>query len=103
MVGDRIGLGHLVTLPFAGNHMQKLRPGELLDVLQRGNEGVQVVAVDGAYVIKPKLFKQGGGHHHAFGVLLNALGQLEQSGRAFEHAFTYAFSFCIKLPAHQLR
>ena len=61
------------------------------------------MAVDGANVVKAKLLEQGGRYHHAFGVFLDALGQLKQSGRAFEDAFAHAFGLGIKLPAHELR
>ena len=33
VVGNRVGLGHLVALPFTGHHMQKLRAGQVFDVL----------------------------------------------------------------------
>ena len=59
--------------------------------------------VNGADVVETKFFKQRGGQHHAFGMLFNALGQLKQRRRAFEHSFTDVFGGGIKLPAHQLR
>ena len=102
VVGNRVGLGQLVALAFFGHHMQKLRAFEVLDVLQRRDQRVQVVPVDGADVVEAKIFKQGGRHHHAFGVRLQALGQLKQRRRIFEHLLAHAFGRRIKLPTHEL-
>ena len=53
-------------------------------------------------VIEAKLFKQGGGYHHAFGLLFNALGQFKQGRRAFKHLLAHVFGGRIKAPTHQL-
>jgi hypothetical protein len=86
--------------------MQKLRTRACqhqgFDVFQRGDQRVQIMPVDRANVVKAKFLKQGGGHHHAFGMLFKALGQLEQWRRAFEHGFAYVACRGIKLAAHQL-
>ena len=106
VVGHRIGLGELVALPFFRDHVEELRPAvgveQVADVLQRGNERIEVVAVDGADVVETKFLKQRGGHHHAFGVLFQPLGQLEQGRRPLEHLLAHVFRGRIKLPAHEL-
>ena len=47
------------------------------------------MAINGADVVKAKLFKHGGRHHHALGMLFKALGQLKQRWRAFQNIFTH--------------
>ena len=59
--------------------------------------------VNGADVVKAKLFKQGGGYHHAFGMLFDALGQLKQRWSAFKHSLASVLGSGVKTPAHQLR
>ena len=82
MVGHRIRFGQLVTLAFFGHHMQELRARtvihQLADVFHRRNERLQVVSVNRANVVEAEVFKQGGGHHHAFGMRLQALSQFKQ-------------------------
>ena len=75
----------------------------MANVFQRRNQGIQIVAINRANVIKAKLFKQRGGHDQSLGMFFKAFGQLKQRGRAFEHAFAHVLGFGIKLPAHQLR
>ena len=103
VVGDRVGLGHFVALPFAGNDVQKLRAGQVFDVFQRRQQGIEVVPVNGTDVIKAKLLKQSSRHHHAFGVLLDAFGDFKECGRTLQHFFTHALGLGVKLPAHELR
>ena len=47
------------------------------------------MAINRADVVETKLFKHGGRHHHALGVLFKALGQLKQRGRTFQNIFTH--------------
>ena len=61
------------------------------------------MAVNGANVVEAKVFKQRGGHHHAFGMGLEPLGQLQQWRRHAEHVLADVSGRCIKAPAHQLR
>ena len=58
----------------------------MANVFQRRNQGIQIVAINRANVIKAKLFKQRGGHDQSLGMFFKAFGQLKQRGRAFEHA-----------------
>ena len=103
VVAHRVGLGALVALTLFRDHMQKLAALQMLDVLQRGDQRVKVVPVNRADVVKAKLLKQRGRHHHALGVLFQALGQLEQRWRTFEHGFSNIFGVGVKLAAHELR
>ncbi len=106
VVSHGVGLSKLVALAFFRDHMQELRARALVeqldDVFQRGDERVQVVAIDRADVIETKFLEQGGGHHHAFGVLFKALGQLKQWRCVFEHLLAHAFGGGIEAPAHEL-
>ena len=103
VVSDGVHFGQLVALAFFGDHVQKLRAVQLADVLQRGDEGVEVVPVDGADVVEAEILKQRGRHHHAFGMLLQLFRQLQQRGDIFQHAFAHATGGGVKLAAHQLR
>ncbi len=103
MVGDRVCLGQFVALPFFGDHVQELRTFEMFDVFQRGNQRIEVVAIDRADIVEAKFFEERGRNHHALGVLFNALGQFKQGWRAFEHRLAHVFRRRIKLTAHQLR
>ena len=107
VVGHGVGLSELVALAFFRDHVQELWARALVeqldDVFQRGDEGFEVVPVDRADVIETEFLEQGGGHHHAFGVLFKALGQLKQWRRVFEHLFAHAFGRGVEAPAHELR
>ena len=50
------------------------------------------MTINRADVVKAKLFKHGGRHHHALGMLFKALGQLKQRWRAFQNIFTHVLS-----------
>ena len=102
MVGHRVGFGLVVALAFFGDHMQKLRAVQVLDVLQRRNERLQVVPVDRADVVEAELLEQRGGHHHAFGVFFQPLGQLEQGRCIFQHILGPGLGRRVKTPAHEL-
>ncbi len=106
VVRNRIVLGQLVALAFFGHHVQELRPTvglqQVADVLQRGDQRVQVVTVDGADVVEAELLEQRGGHHHALGLLFEPLGQFEQGRRALEHRLAHIFRRGVELPAHEL-
>ena len=103
VVGHRVGFGQLVTLAFFGHHMQKLRALEMADVLERGDQGLEVVAVDRADVVEAEVLKQRGRHHHALGMRLQAFGQLKQRRRSFEHLLADVLGGGVKLAAHELR
>ena len=101
VVGHGVGLGQLVALALLGDHVQELRALEVANVLQRGDQRVEVVAVDGADVVEAELLEQRGRHHHALGMLLEAFGQLEQGRRGLEHTLAHVFGGGVELAAHQ--
>ena len=104
MVGDGVALGELIALTFARDHMQKLGPGQVAQVFQRGDQGVQVMPVNRADVVEAKLFKQGGGGDDVLGLLFKAAGEFKQRcGRAFEHLLAQVLGSGVKTPAHELR
>jgi phosphoribosylformylglycinamidine (FGAM) synthase-like enzyme len=53
--------------------------------------------------LKPNFLEQRGRHHHALGLLLEALGQFEQRRHALEHRLADVLGRRVELPAHQLR
>ena len=83
--------------------MQKLRPIQMLDVFKGRNEGIEVVAVNRADVVKTKFFKQGGRYDHALGLLLEASCQVKQRRRIFQDLLAHLFGGRVKTPAHELR
>jgi len=60
------------------------------------------VSVDGANVVEAEFLEQRGGHHHAFGGFFQALGQLKQGRRIFQHILGPGLGGRVKAPAHQL-
>ena len=82
--------------------MQELRAFELLDVLERRDQRLEVVAVDRADVVEAELLEQRGRHHQALGLLLEALGELEQMRSLGQHLLADLLGRRIEAPAHQL-
>jgi len=103
VVEHRIGLGELVALALLRDHMKKLRPLERPDVLQRRNEGVQIMAVNRPEVIESELLEQRGGSHHALGMLLDLLRQLPQRRHPAKHLLTGLFRYRVEIPGQQPR
>jgi hypothetical protein len=81
VVEDGVGFGELVALALAGDHVQELGALEGAQVLQGGEQGFEVVAVDGADVVEAELLEHRAGHHHALDVLLGAAGELDDRRR----------------------
>src|SRR3546814_4431257 len=65
VVADLVALGQLVALALGGDDVQQLRALEFLHHLQRGNHGLDVVAVDRAGVVEAHFLEQRGRHEHA--------------------------------------
>ena len=104
VVGNRVALGQVIALAFARDHMQKLGPGQVAQVFQGGDQGVQIMPVNRADVVEAKLFKQGGGGDDVLGLLFKAAGEFKQRcGRAFEHLLAQVLGGGVKTPAHELR
>ena len=61
------------------------------------------MAVDRADVIETKFFKQSGGQHQAFGLVLQTTRQLKQRRRIFQNLAAHLFGGRVKTPAHELR
>ncbi len=83
--------------------MQKLRAATVTQVLQRGNQRIQVVPVDGADVVQAELFKNGGRHDQALGVLFQLLGQLEQRRRVAQYLLGAFTRGGVEAAGHQAR
>jgi hypothetical protein len=98
VVGHRVGLGQLVALALLRDHVQELRALQVLDVLQRGHQRFEVVAVDRADVVEAELLEQRGRHHHALGMFLEALGQLEQRRRHVQHVLADVLGGGVEAP-----
>ena len=88
---DGIRLGRRVALALARDDMQELRPSQLLHIAERGDERLDVVAVDGADVIESHLLEQRAGQHHALQMFLGAAGQFPH-GRHLPQHFLAAFA-----------
>jgi hypothetical protein len=83
VVADRVGLGELVAVALLGDDVEELRAFQVAQVLERRDQRIEVVAVDRADVVEAELLEDRARHDHALGVLLEALGQLEQGGAFF--------------------
>ena len=93
MPGDGVGLGRGEALALLRHHMEELRAVEVAHVAQGGDQGRQVVAVDGADVVPAQFLEQGAGHQHALGVFLGAAGDFPGAWQAREDllaAFAHA-------------
>ena len=102
VVGNRVFFRQLVALALFGDHMQKLRALELAHIAQGVHQGVQVVAVDWAEIVKAKFFKQRAGGNHALDVFFSALDQrMHRRGHA-QHLAGAFFHCGVKAPGHQL-
>ena len=55
---DGIGFSRRIALALGGHHMQKLRAGQLADVLQSADQTAQIVTVYGAQIVEAHLFEQ---------------------------------------------
>ncbi|MNF58079.1 hypothetical protein D3C84_396250 [compost metagenome] len=101
VITDGILLGRLVTLALLGLDVQQLRPLEVAHVAQGLDQGVDVMAVDGAYVVEAELLEQGARHHHALEVLLGPLGQLLDRRQPRQHLLAAFADGGVELAGHQ--
>ena len=100
MITDGVLLGGLVALALLGLDVQQLRPLEVAHVTQGLDQGVDVVAVDGAYVVEAELLEQGAGHHHSLEVFLGPLGQLLDRRQAGQHLLATLADGGVELARH---
>ena len=104
VVEDRVGFGELVALALAGDHVQELGALEGAQVLQGGDQGLEVVAVDGADVVEAELLEHRAGHHHALDVLLGAAGELDDRRRqVLEDALAHLAGAVVEAAGEQPR
>ena len=103
VIQHRIGLGQLVSLALARDHVQELRALERLQVLQGGDQRVEVMAVDRANVVEAELLEHRARHDHALGVLLELLGKLENGREVLQDILARLLGGGIEAPAHQPR
>ena len=75
VVADGVGFGGGEALALLGDHMQELRALELAHVAQRGDQGRQVVPVDGADIVPAQLFEQHARCQHGLGGFFGLAGQ----------------------------
>ena len=81
MIRNRIRLGTFVARALSRHDMQKLGAAQFPQILERGDERLQIMAIDRPHVIEAKLFKHGRRGHHPLGVLLEAPRDLQDGGR----------------------
>jgi len=103
VVEHGIGFRQLVALALARDDMQELQAFQGLEVLQRGNQRIEVVAVDGADVVEAQLFEQRGGRDHALGVFLEAARQFKHRRHMLQHRPTHILGCGVKTSGHQAR
>ena len=97
VVFDRVGLRQFVARALPRDDVQELRAALLAEVLQRRDQCIQIVAIDGADVVEAEFLKDGAGHDHALGVLFEAPRELVERG-VLEHAFGTFARGRVKLP-----
>ena len=85
MVAHRVGLRRREALAFHGANVEELRALQFFHVLQGLDQAGQVVAVQWADIVKAEFLEHGAGGHHAFHVLLGALGQLPGGADFLQH------------------
>jgi len=86
VVQHRIGLGELVALSLFRHDVQELRAAQFLDVLQRWDQRIEIVAVNRADVVEAEFLEKRGRHDHALCVLLELAGEIEHGRRDAQHA-----------------
>ena len=101
VIADGVFLGRLVALALLGLDVQQLGAFEVAHVAQGLDQSVDVVAVDGAYVVEAELLEQGAWHHHALEVLLGPLGQLLDRRQPRQHLLAAFADGGVELARHQ--
>ncbi|KFB74501.1 MAG: hypothetical protein AW09_000196 [Candidatus Accumulibacter phosphatis] len=65
--------------------MQELRPLQIFQILQGGDQRFEVVAVDRADIVESHFLEQGARRQHALDVLLGTFGEFPQRWRKVEN------------------
>jgi len=103
VVQHGIGFGQLVALPLLGDHVQELQALQRTQVLQRRDQRIQVMAVDGADVVEAEFLEQRGRRDHALGVLLEAARELEHGRHVLQHRLAHVLGRGVEAARHQPR
>ena len=82
---DRVRFGRCIALALACDDVQKLRPPKLFDILESGDQRLDVVTVHRPDVVEAHLFEQGAGKHHALQVLFGAAREFPHRGHLSQH------------------
>ena len=83
--------------------MQELGALEIAQVLQRGNQRMQVMSIDRPNVVETEFLEQGGWQHHALGLLFEPAGKFQKRRNPAQDALAHVPRLRIELPAHQVR
>ena len=102
VIKQTIFFGARIALALLRDHVQELRPLKMADVVQRGKQHVQIVAINGTDVIETEFLEQRARRDHALDVFLGALGEFQHWRHALQHLFAAAPHGGIKTPRQQL-
>ncbi|OIQ73359.1 hypothetical protein GALL_450070 [mine drainage metagenome] len=80
-----IGLGQLVALALLGHDMQQHRAVQVTQVVQGGDQRVEIVSVDRAEILDSQFLEQGCRRHQPLGIFLQPPRQAQQRRRSAEH------------------
>ena len=80
--------GKFVTTTLLCDHVQKHGAWDCLKISQYIDQGVDVVSINRAVVVKPQCFKQTAGHDHAFNVFFGPACEFKHARNPLQHPFT---------------
>ncbi|KGX49628.1 hypothetical protein Y025_5571 [Burkholderia pseudomallei TSV32] len=103
VIEHRVGLGELVALALLRHDVQELRPAQLLDVLQRRDQRIEIVPVDRPDVVEAEFLEEGGRHDHALRMLLELARELQHGRRDAQHALHARTRGRVEAARHQAR
>ena len=101
VIRNRVSLGQFVAIALFGHHVQELRAMAVTQVFQCGDQGIQIMAINGADIVEAKFFKNRGGHDHALGMFFQLFGQLKQGWCVAQNLFGAFARSGIKPTGHQ--
>ncbi len=100
VITDGVFLRRLVALALFGLDVEQLGPLEIAHVAQGLDQGVDIVAVDGADVVEAELLEQGARHHHPLEMLLGPFGQLLDWRQTRQHLLAAFADSGVELAGH---